>query len=337
MKAKGQSKKAEARSVKAEARSPSAAARSPAHEPRSSKAEEPTPTVERPPSAHPARPPDAEADPDECAHRNHRIGRSKHDLPYLVKCTRNPTRPRASCTDRTLVPMTDAQINRHEMHKAVLGVLDTHADAWASVPLMQTHRDALADLVETVRKAARAQGRSSKGATKAKATLRDAVADQSWRLGQALLAWANATDRDDVAAAVLLSRTAFNDLRDAELADYSEIVVAEAREHLDGDDGLTALQGVPAAFVDGLDALDDEFAQALSTPREAIVARKGAGRAIATGVKKAQTLLAKRIDPTVAFLAPDQPRFAEAYRDARIIVDRGHGPTPSDAPDGEAA
>ena len=232
--------------------------------------------------------------------------------------------------------MNDRDRNRYEMHLAVLGILDTHADAWASAPVMQDYRDQLAGLVATVRDAAKTQGRSTKSATAVKDELRDAVADRSWRLAQALAAYARTNDLPDLAAAVDKTRRDFQALTDTELANYSEVVVAEAREHLpaDGEDPATKLgrHGVTSAFVDDLDALDDQFAEALSRPREAAVAVKGATRAIAVNTRKAQTLMKKKVDPTVAFLAPDHPAFAQAYRDARIIVDRGRGPAaPEDA------
>ncbi len=226
--------------------------------------------------------------------------------------------------------MTDDQINRHEMHRNVLQVLDDHADAWASVPLMQTHRDALAGYIQAFSEAAEAQGRSPERATAAKGQLRDKVADGAWRLGQATVAWGRATGRPDVVAAAHVTRTAFNDFRDADLARYSEVIVALAREHLDG---LTARQGVPAAFVDALDADDDAFARDLAAPRGAIGARRTA--TLATVIHDVQELPDGTVDPTVAFLAPDQPAFADAYRVARVIVDRGRGrgtPPPDDEP-----
>ncbi len=225
--------------------------------------------------------------------------------------------------------MTDLQINRHEMHKTVLQALDAHADAWAAVPAVQTLRDRLDALVETTRDAARAQGRSPKGATSAKGALRAKVAKKSWQLAQALVAWARANNRPDVEDAIAMSKTEFNALRDVALAEYSEIVVAEAREHLpaEGEDPTTGLgaQGVTAAFVDQLDALDDQFAEDIATPRSALNAKKDAGKTLATAVRQAQRLLKKELDPTVDFLAPEHPAFAEAYRNARIIVDRGRG------------
>ena len=233
--------------------------------------------------------------------------------------------------------MTDRQRNRHEMHVTVLGVLDAHADAWAAVPAAQKHRDTLEALIADTREAIRDQARSPQGATDAKGAVRDAVARDAWRLGQAIAAWAAEHDRPDVAGAVVLSRTDFDKLPDASLAEYSEIVVAEAREHLpaEGEDRTSTLseQGVTVAFVDALDALDDQFARDLAKPREAIVDRSRATRALAVAVRAAQRLLKKKLDPTVAFLAPDVPAFADAYRAARVIVDRGTGRGSDPAPD----
>ena len=222
--------------------------------------------------------------------------------------------------------MTDYQRNRYEMHKTVLGVLNDHADAWASAPVMQTYRDRLDSYIARVRDTAQTQSRSTESATASKGELRDQVADRSRRLAKAIGAYSRTNRLPDLAAAVEKSAREFQALTDADLAEYSEVVVAVAREHLPGDgdaptDGLGA-HGVTAAFVDELDDLDDAFARDLSTPREAIVARKGATETLARTVRKAQTFLNKEVDPTVDFLAPDQPAFAQAYRDARVIVDR---------------
>ena len=225
--------------------------------------------------------------------------------------------------------MTDYQRNRHEMHLAVLGVLGTHTDAWAAVPVMQGYHERLDAFVATVREAARVQARGTEGATATKGSLRDEVAGRSRRLGQALAAYARTSGLPDLEAAAYKTASEFQALTDVDLANYSEDVVALARDHLpvEGADLASRLgaHGVTAAFVDRLDALDDQFAQDLSSPREARVAIKSAGRTIATAVRQAQTLLRREVDPTVAFLAPDQPAFARAYRDARIIVERGRG------------
>ena len=222
--------------------------------------------------------------------------------------------------------MTDYQRNRHEMHKAVLGILDTHADAWASVPVVQTYRDRLDGYIAAVRDAGQTQSRSTRSATASKGELRDQVADRSRRLAKAIGAYARTNNLPDLAAAVEKSAREFQALTDSDLANYSEVVVAVARQHLPGpdDDPTTRLgaHGVTAAFVDELDELDDAFARDLSTPREARVAQKGATTTLARTVRKAQTFLKKEVDPTVDFLAPDQPAFAQAYRDARVIVDR---------------
>ncbi len=235
--------------------------------------------------------------------------------------------------------MTDHQRNRHEMHLAVLGTLDTHADAWASVPVMQTYRDSLDAYVSIAREAAKVQARGTEGATATKGELRDQVRVGARRLGQALVAYGRTSGLPDLAAAAYKSSREFQALTDVDLANYSEDVVALAREHLpaEGEDPATKLgrHGVTAAFVDGLDALDDAFAEDLASPREARITLKSAGRTLATAIRKAQKLLKDEVDPTVDFLAPDQPAFAQAYRDARIIVDRGRG-RGADSPEPDA-
>ncbi|WP_412061213.1 hypothetical protein [Rubrivirga sp. IMCC45206] len=236
--------------------------------------------------------------------------------------------------------MTDLHANRLDMQRTVLDVLDAHADAWAPVPVMQTYRDALAGLVATAEKLAKDQAKTSKPATATKGALRTKVADKSWRLSQAIKAWATANDRPDVAEAVHLSKDEFNNLRDIALYTFSGVVVDEARKHLPApeEDPTTKLgaYGVTAAFVDTLDAEDDAFGRHLAGPQGAIAARKGATRELAATVSKAQKLLKNEVDGTVDFLALEQPAFAQAYADARIIVDRGRGPGEPDEPPADA-
>ena len=198
-------------------------------------------------------------------------------------------------------PMTDPQTNRLAMHQTVLGVLDAHADAWAHVPALQAYRDALAALVERVRAAARQQATPSRTATAPKEELRDGVRAAAGRLAGAVAAWARSTGKPEVAAAVDLPKRELARLRDAALAEYSEIVVAEARRHLPARDAdpTTGLghHGVTAADVDALDQLDDAFARALSTPREAIIAASQGTAEIAVAQAEASALLDKEVDP----------------------------------------
>ena len=235
--------------------------------------------------------------------------------------------------------MTDVQTARFAMHRTVLATLDAHPGARTAAPVLQAHRDALDALVARVREASQRQAEPTSAVTAVKRELRDAVRDRSRRLGQAIAAHAAAQGLPDARARVLIGANEHAALADPDLAEYSEIVVAEAREHLPAPDadpssGLGAY-GVTAPFVDALDALDDEYAEDIATPRSAIAARKGAGRAIATAVRQAQRLLRKESDPLVDFLAPDHPAFAQAYRDARIIVDRGRTGRTDEPTDGE--
>ncbi|PAP79364.1 hypothetical protein B1759_13615 [Rubrivirga sp. SAORIC476] len=134
----------------------------------------------------------------------------------------------------------------------------------------------------------------------------------------------------ELAARNDLTRTEVYALRDFDLAKQSEIVVADARDHLDGEDGLTARQNVPSDEVDALDALDDRFAADLTTPRTAIVARSRATAEIAEHLSAIHRLLRDHLDPAVARLADAHPDFAREYRAARVVVDRGRRPASDD-------
>ena len=235
--------------------------------------------------------------------------------------------------------MEDRYANRFEMAKVTLRTLDDHADAWSAVPDTADDRDRLAALVARIRDAAQRQSEPTEAATTLKAELREAVEDAVPVVAGAVRSWALRRGHTDLARRVKVTKSELGDLRASALAERSETVVAAAREHADGDDGVLARTALTAAQLDALDALDDRLADALDTPRAAIIAKSEATAAIATAASAVSELLSDHLDPAVEALADAHPAFAEAYRRARVVVDRGRGPsTPDDGgPDGDAA
>ena len=219
--------------------------------------------------------------------------------------------------------MNDNQTNRFEMAQATLGVLDAHADVWNGIPDAVRHRDRLAALLDGIRDAAQRQADPTEAATEAKAALRTDVWERTYKLAGAVRSWALTRDMADLAARVRAPKTELRKLRDLALAERSELVVQAAREHLAGDDGLEAAAGVTAAEVDALDAADDAFAEALSTPRAAIAEQARATGDIAAGLSAVSALLDDHLDPLVDRFEDDAPDFADAYERARVVVDRG--------------
>ncbi len=223
--------------------------------------------------------------------------------------------------------MNDRQNAQLRMARTTLKAVDTHADAWAAVPIMGTYRDALACDIAAIIDAAKRQARPTKAVTSVKNALRKTVRTRVWSLTTALQSWSANAGRPDVAAQVDVSESDLGALGDDDLAEQSEIVVTLARDNVDA----LAPYGVTLDEVDALDAADDEFALALDTPRAAIGSRSRARAEIAAGIDSVRTLLVDKMDPMVERLAPSQPAFAQEYRSARIIVDRrGRG---SDLPD----
>lgn len=218
--------------------------------------------------------------------------------------------------------MTDEQINRIEMAQATRRVLGTYRTAWEGS--LDTVDD-VAELdghIQAINTAAELQAEPTKGVTDVKADLRKRVTKAAVDLAAATRAYAIRRGLTELAGRLDTTASAVRDLRALDLAQYSEVVVAAAREVADGDDGLVARTSVTLEEIDGLDALDDEFAEALDTPRAAIIAQSRATAQIAEHLSATHKLFVDRLDPEVERLAEAHPDFARDYRAARVVVDR---------------
>ena len=224
--------------------------------------------------------------------------------------------------------MNDNQINRVEMTQATLRVLDQYRAAWAGSLDTADDVTALENHLATVRDAGRRQADPTEAVTNVKNELRQGVRTSAINLAAALRAYALRRDLTELAGRFAATASEVGDLRDLDLAEYSEMVVAAAQDHADGEDGLLARTSVTAEEIAALDALDDEFADALDTPRAAIIARSRATAQIAEGLSAIHTLFKEHLDPEVARLAAAHPDFNRDYRAARVVVDRGRGTSP---------
>lgn len=224
--------------------------------------------------------------------------------------------------------MTDNQTDRFAMAQTTLGVLDQYRAVWEGAPDDVEDRDELEALLATVRRAAQRQADPTKAATQVKDELRTGVRDAAVALAAAVHSWATRRGRADVAARVGATKTEVLAYRDLALAEWSELVTIVAQEHLDGDDGLVARTSVTAEEVAALDALDDQFAAALDTPRAAIIARGRATGDIAAALSRVHRLLTDHLDVVAERHKTTAPEFAKDYAAARNLVSRGRTPTP---------
>ncbi len=221
--------------------------------------------------------------------------------------------------------MNDRQINRIEMAQATRRVLATYSAAWDGTP---DTVDDVADLdahLQGISDAAELQANPTSGVTDVKADLRQRVRTGAVNLAAAVRAYALRRSLTELAGRLSTTATEVDDLRGLDLAKYSTLVVTAAREVADGDDGLVARTSVTQEEIDAQDALDDEFAEALDTPRAAIIAQSRATARIAEHLSALNTLFVDHLDPEVERLATAHPDFARDYRAARTVVNRGRG------------
>lgn len=219
--------------------------------------------------------------------------------------------------------MTDEQINFVDMAQNVRKLLADARPQWQPLyPKMGSDFEALAAALGAF--GAKAQARSSTGSTgyaDAKDLAEVAVLDAAMPVLRGVKALQ--LDAPDPALAKLAAhtRTTLDELRGQTqvdtLRELHTLALARA----------TALAGerVTAAQLAALDAKIKAFQPLLGTPRQAIAGGVVLREQAVAAVGAARTAL-KRLDVRVPNLGDELPDLVAAYKQARLIVDAGHGP-----------
>lgn len=219
--------------------------------------------------------------------------------------------------------MTDAQINFTNMGLGVHALLAKARPQWSPVyARLQADFDALGNALGVFGGKAQARsGSGSTGYTDAKDLAEIAALDAALPVLRGLKAVQ--LDAPDPALAKLAAhtRTTLDALRgQTQLATLREL-------HTLALPRATALAGelVTAAHLVALDAKIKAYAPLLGAPRQAIGAGVVLREQAVEAIGAARAAL-KRLDVRVANLADQLPELVAQYRQARIIVDAGHGP-----------
>lgn len=210
--------------------------------------------------------------------------------------------------------MNRRQAQKLNMARATLSVLDRHTDTWSTIPIIQTYRDRLEELVAAVDEAASRQQETSETLTADKAARRREMARQALTVAGAVRAQsADAGEPvEGVVADVTMSDLVYG--TGAEDVHRAERVLEDGRERLEA----LAPYGVTAEDMDALEASIDAFAEALATPRSAIAQRRVATETVAASTRDLMALLYDRLDHVLVRFAGTE--FHLDYQAAREIV-----------------
>ena len=220
--------------------------------------------------------------------------------------------------------MDNPQKNKLSMYLAVLGVMDTFKSVWQPFTGIADMATRLGDLTDSIKENSGIQGTPRDGIAKGKNRKQVAMINLTAEVAGDLHSFAVAQNNDDLAAK--------SDLQLSDLLNTPDTLVAPRCRAIYqlGIDNAAAIAnfGTVAADMQALDEAIKAYEPVATAPREAAVMGKRVTGTIETDTKSADALLKLELDKAMRKFKRKNPDFAEAYANARIIVDLGGGQQP---------
>lgn len=224
--------------------------------------------------------------------------------------------------------MTDRELNFQTMARQTQRYLAQHQAEWATaaprlLPAYQQLETLLATLDQV---GGQVSGSSTQGYTDAKDLAEDAAVATALRVVKGLRVVQLATPHPDLAAVAGFSKSGLDRLRDQKLVDSLDAVRQAGQTHATE----LAAEGITAAHLAALDAATAAYRPLVGAARGQAIA----GSTLRTTARKLVAQLREPLDALDArldTLEDDYPALVTGYRQARVIVDAGHGPKPDAA------
>ena len=225
--------------------------------------------------------------------------------------------------------MKDRITNQLDMVGASLAVADKpeHNTVWNGQPPLDfgTDLSPVRGEYQSIRAAAALAYATTTGTTDAKATAETTLENAAYVLARACVAHYRKTSNLTDLAKVDLSRSHIQELRHQTLISTTTLIrdLAQTASTQPGAAG----RGVNAARITALSAAITSFSNLLNAPRSTIANRAALIRDLETRVAGLMNMVAALDDLVVQFdTTPAGRNFIAAWKQARMIVDGGHGP-----------
>ena len=218
--------------------------------------------------------------------------------------------------------MTNLEVNFYNMARQTERQLAASRPTWETEAprLLPDFEQLTAQLATFDQVASQLQGLSSEGYTDAKDAAEATAVAAALRVVKGLRAVLLDHPRPELAAVVALTKSDLDKLRNAALADTLDAVRAAAQPLA----AELAQERVSAQHLADLAAAAAAYRRLVGTPRGQVIA----GTTQRTTAKKLTQELRDtldRLDTRVDTLEADFPELVTAYRQARRLVDSGHG------------
>ncbi len=228
--------------------------------------------------------------------------------------------------------MKDEFANRQNMHLAVLALLadPAHQPAWKDkVPVLFTTRAAALGLkVNALTGLISGQQADTTGHAGDKEREEQELEDCAHEIGETLAGWFEDQGREAEAAPIDLALSTWQGLRDVDLIAKAQLLHGKLTAALATDAAALVEYGLDAADATLLAKETADYEKLVATPVAAISRRKALTQALRPSFREVSELLGK-MDRLVLRFRKTEPgaRFAEAWKNARLVRDLGQAAT----------
>ena len=213
--------------------------------------------------------------------------------------------------------METRTMNRYQMVLSARNYLDTSNATWSAIPIMNTLKAKLDDLILGIGEELKATGQSSKGITIGKNDLKEQISIKTAVLSGSLSAYAAISENPNLLINGSFLKSDIKNMRDVELPER----VTNLTDLLTSHRKALVEYGVTKAQVTDLETSVDDFRELVGQPRlkrsQANLAKKAAEEL----VESAMEVLNDKMDKVMLQFQFTNPSFYEGYKRARVIVD----------------
>ncbi len=209
------------------------------------------------------------------------------------------------------------QTNRFQMLLSTQNYLDNNQTQWSAIPILNTFKADLDDLIQDIREQLKTTGVDTSGMTSSKKELKEQIAEKAGVLFGALSAYAAVSGKDDLLNQGDINKSEVMRLRDVSLPD----VVQSFIELLNSEVSNLADYGVTKAQIKNLAASVDDFREQVGQPRLKRSASNAAKREAVTLIEDGLEILKEKMDNVMLQFKHSNSKFYEGYQSARVIVD----------------
>lgn len=224
--------------------------------------------------------------------------------------------------------MINEYANRQNMHLAVLALLadPAHQPVWKdqSPVIFTTRAAALVPLVNGLTTLIAAQQADTTGFAADKAREEEELENIAHEISEALVDWFEDQGKEADAAAIDLSLSTWQGLRDAELLAKAKLLHQKLSAALATDAAALADYGLDAADAALLAKETSDYETLIANPAAAISGRKALTTSLRPKFREVAALLTKMDRIVLRFRKTEAgANFAAAWKNARIIRDLG--------------